>query len=373
MSVSRREFFRKSLAATGVGAGVVAATATKGTAAEQFAGYPDRYGVLVDLTLCTGCRTCEAACYAENHDKDSNRAVNNEYKGNLPKPEVPFDDVTVTHQRRRTSPGAYTVVNRYEGKGAVVQKEGIFKKLQCFHCNEPACASACLVGALRKTKEGAVVYDVDTCIGCRYCMTACPFYIPTYEYEKAFTPRVMKCTFCYHRLAEGRAPACVASCPFGVMTFGKRSELLEAAKERIARHPDRYVHHVYGEEEVGGTSWLYLSPVPFEEVGFQTNLPTVPLGEFTHTALSVVPMVVLLWPTLLGGLYALNRRRDDIAEQEKDTAVDAAVTDAVAQADAKAETKLAGALKKAEKDKEKAVKEAREEASKTTASEEESK
>jgi len=359
MSISRRQFLGGVSAA-----GIAALHASEGSASEDFTGNPDRYGVLVDLSLCIGCRTCEAACYEENKDRDTNRKANNERKNNLPPPEVPFDDLSVTHTKRRTSSRTFTVVNRYQAKDATGQQRDVYRKIQCFHCNEPACASACLVGAFSKTKEGAVVYNPEYCIGCRYCITACPFYIPTYEYDKAFTPRVMKCTFCSHRTSAGLPPACVEACPYGVMTFGKRKELLELANEKIVSHPDRYVHHIYGEKEVGGTSWLYLSPVPFEELGFSTNLVTFPLPELTHGALSVVPMVILLWPTVLGGLFMLNRRKEQIAEDERRAAVEAAVSKAVAETEVKGEVKLSSALKKAEKDKEQAVKKAVEEAKK---------
>ena len=136
------------------------------------------------------------------------------------------------------------------------------------HCNHAACVSACIVGALTKEENGAVTYDAWKCIGCRYCMVACPFQIPTYEYDNVLTPQVRKCEFCEQRTSKGELPACVEECPRQAMTYGKRSDLLELAHEKIAEHPGRYVDHVYGEHEVGGTSWMYLSPVPFEQAGF---------------------------------------------------------------------------------------------------------
>jgi Fe-S-cluster-containing dehydrogenase component len=143
-------------------------------------------------------------------------------------------------------------------------------KVQCMHCNDPACVSACLVGALQKTKQGPVVYDAWKCIGCRYCMVACPFQIPAYEYDNALDPRVRKCTFCATRvLTEGRKPACVAICPCEALVFGSRADLLDLAQNRIKTNPDRYVDHIYGEKEVGGTSWMYLAGVDFDA----TELP----------------------------------------------------------------------------------------------------
>ncbi|HIC86128.1 MAG TPA: 4Fe-4S dicluster domain-containing protein, partial [Desulfobacterales bacterium] len=110
--------------------------------------------------------------------------------------------------------------------------------------------------------------DTTLCVGCRYCMIACPFQIAAYEYDDPLMPRVMKCTFCYEYVKKGDLPACVKVCPMEVMTFGKRSELLKLARKKIEHHPGRYVDYIYGEEEVGGTSWLYLASQPFEKIGF---------------------------------------------------------------------------------------------------------
>jgi hypothetical protein len=145
------------------------------------------------------------------------------------------------------------------------------------------------------------------------------------------------------------------------MTFGKRSELLELGHKQITDHPDRYVHHIYGEEEVGGTSWLYLSPAPFPDVGFPADAPLYPIPELTHGALSVVPMVILLWPAVLGGLYMANRRKDQLAAARQEHAVQEAVADAVARTEAAGEQQLERAMKKAKQEQDKAVAKAREE------------
>ena len=293
MKISRRNFLKSAVLAGGLVAG---AKVERATAMEHFEGYPDRYGCLTDLSRCVGCRSCEAAC--------------NEVNG-LPAPTRPFDDERVLNEQRRTSATAYTVVNRYDqGKG----KPPVFRKIQCNHCNEPACASACLVKAYTKSPEGAVVYNPDVCIGCRYCMVACPFGVPAYEYENAFSPRIRKCTLCFDRIKDGIPPACAGACPMEAITFGKRSELIDAARERIKREPDKYVNHIYGETEVGGTSWMYLSPVPFEQVGFKTDLGTKPYPELTRGFLSSVPLVLVIWPALLGGFYLFNKDDEDDAE-----------------------------------------------------------
>jgi len=223
-------------------------------------------GVLVDTTLCVGCRACELAC--------------NEINVDLPiRPEGYFKDTSVFERRRRMDASAFTVVNRYqpEPSGAPV-----YVKFQCMHCLNAACVSACLVSALTRDATGAVVYDENKCIGCRYCMAACPFQVPAYEYTSVLTPRVRKCTFCFNtRLANGEIPACVAACPMRVMSFGLRDDLITLGRERIRKNPGRYVQHIYGEQEAGGTAWMYLTPVPFE----QLDLPRLgyhPLPGYTE-------------------------------------------------------------------------------------------
>lgn len=336
MSLSRRKFLGWIGAA-----GMTAAAGRTASAAttHHFEGYPNSMGVLHDITLCIGCRRCEGACNTVN---------------DLPAPEKPFTDLTVLEDFRRTTAKAYTIVNQKPGNG----NGPIFLKNQCNHCLEPACASACFVNAFKKTKEGAVTYDASVCVGCRYCMIACPFEIPAYEYDSAFSPRVMKCTMCHPRVLEGKLPGCVVACPTEALVFGQRDDLLRIARQRIARRPDKYVDHIYGEREMGGTSWLYLSGVPFETLGMRMDLGVTPAPELTAGALGAVPMVVGLWPVLLTGIYAMSKRKEKIAAQEKAQAVAAAM----AAADQQAAVKLDAAMEKARKEKttavEKAVKEA---------------
>lgn len=296
--LNRRKFLKGSV----VG-GAVASVLAKGKdseAAKDFGGYPDSMGVLVDLTRCVGCRSCEAACNKEQ---------------GLPEPNLPFDDMSVLDEKRRTSEGAYTVVNRYDIPG---QEHPLFRKIQCNHCNEPACLCSCFVNAYTKTPEGAVIYDPTVCVGCRTCMIACPFYIPAYSYSSVLNPIIKKCILCYNtRLKFGRPPACVESCPQEVMTFGKRKDLLKMAHDRIRSKPDFYVDQVYGETEVGGTAWLYLSNVPFEQAGFDTHLGKQPIINYVKEFLTIVPMVLTIWPALFAGFHLLATRKDAVKNDEQ--------------------------------------------------------
>ena len=333
MSISRRQFLGW-LSAAGV-AGAGAASGKKAHAAgKHFAGYPEHHGVLFDATRCIGCRKCEEGCNKVNE---------------LPAPEKPFDDLEVLNQKRRTHAGIYTVVNKYDVDGP--QKPPAFRKIQCNHCLEPACASACFVRAFEKKPSGAVVYDASVCVGCRYCMIACPFEIPTYEYGEPLTPRIQKCTMCHPRIVEGLLPGCVEACPVEALTFGKRKDLLQVARERISKHPERYVDHIYGENEMGGTSWLYISGAPFSQIGMREDLGIVSAPELTHGALSVVPMVVGLWPVLLTGVWAINKRKEKIEKREREEAI----AQALEKAGAEADEKLSKAREKAENEKKAAV------------------
>lgn len=332
MSISRRRFLKWAGAANLT---LVASNTAVGASNKEFKGYPDSNGVLFDSNLCIGCRKCEEGCNKVN---------------DLQAPEKPFDDLSVLEQKRRTSNEAFTVVNKYRDSESS-KSEDVFRKTQCNHCKEPACAAACFVQAFQKQPSGAVIYDASVCVGCRYCMIACPFEIPTYEYDKAFTPRVRKCTMCHPRIIEGLLPGCVEICPTGALTYGKRKELLRIARERILSKPDEYIDHIYGEHEMGGTNWLYLSGTRFETIGLNEHLGTKPAIDYTAGVLSAVPLVVGLWPVLLTGSYAMNKRREKVARQEQETAVDKAL--AIAKEAADADVKKA--LDKAEKAKKREI------------------
>jgi len=205
----------------------------------------DAVGLLYDTTLCIGCKACVVAC------QDAN---------DLPRDPTGID-------ARYDAP----VDLNYRAKNVIkLYHEGdrrSFVKVQCMHCVDPACVAACMLGALKKREFGIVSYDVDYCVGCRYCEIACPYGVPKFQWASA-APRIVKCELCRHRLAKGQEPACTEVCPRKAVIFGKRADLLQEAKRRLAESPDRYVPKIYGETDGGGTQVLYLSHVPFDKLGF---------------------------------------------------------------------------------------------------------
>lgn len=279
---------------------------------------------LIDTTKCIGCRSCQSTCKQWNDLEGI-------------KTELPGDGFSLQNPPQ-LSAKTFTVVKFDEIEDA--QAPGglryVFSKRQCMHCVDPACVSACPVTALHKTETGAVAYDASKCIGCRYCVWACPFGAPTADWD-SLAPKIHKCTGCSDRAGEiapaernGRKlsdeeaksflavhgkPACVSQCPTGALKYGDRDELLAEARKRIADNPKRYFNHIYGEKEAGGTNNLYLSAVPFDQLG----LPNVGNASYpgrSVTALGAVPPAVLTMGAVLGGVYALEKRKQKVAAAE---------------------------------------------------------
>ena len=276
---------------------------------------------LVDTTRCVGCRSCQVSCKQWNGLK----AV-----------PTKLDGVKAGLQNPTTlSASTFTVVSFNEVADAKAPggMRYVMAKRQCMHCDEPACVSACPVTAMTKTAAGPVVYDEAKCLGCRYCMWACPFGVPTAEWD-SLSPKIRKCTECSERGAEQAPalrngvpltaaqqesfaaaharPACVQACPTGALKHGPRDELLAEAHARIAAQPGRYVDHVYGEKEAGGTSMLYLSSVPFAQLRFP-EVGTQSYPARSVAALGAVPPAVIGVGAALGATYALQKRRQQVA------------------------------------------------------------
>jgi formate dehydrogenase iron-sulfur subunit len=274
MSINRRDFFK----VLGV-AGFTVATGSMLKAKEVPAtGGKEFFGMLYDSTRCLSCQVCERACAKAN---------------NLPEPTEKIELDVV----RKTSETNCTVVNKF------TTSKGEFDiKTQCMHCNEPACVAACLTQAMYKTKEGPVIWRADKCMGCRFCMVSCPFDVPKFEYYSS-NPKIVKCTMCFDKLLEGKIPACASACPGDAITFGTRKELITEARKRIVENPEEYYDYIYGEHEAGGTSFLYLSAVPFDELGCKTNLQKKSYPALTKGFLYAVPSIFVLWPSILLGIY----------------------------------------------------------------------
>lgn len=246
---------------------------------------PKPKALLFDSTRCIGCGACYNAC------KEKNK---------LPRTAINFlrDDL---------SADTYTVVNRRNNR---------YVRRLCMNCQEPTCVSVCPVGALSKSPAGPVSYDASKCMGCRYCMQACPFNVPQYEWDNALTPRVRKCDMCSDRVEAGLQTACATVCPTGATKFGDREELIAEAQARIRNNPGRYVDHVYGVAEVGGTSILLLSDVPFDTLGYRTDLQQEPLPQLTWNVLHKLPKVVGVGGVLMSGIWWITKRRDEVQRAE---------------------------------------------------------
>ena len=292
MEINRRKFL--ALATAGLASTAVVANTGPVLAGDNSSGSKRTvsYGMLVDTTMCVGCRACVVACKQWNHnpvssydDPERDRTIN---AVPLLKADT-FTNIRATEIADSTGP------------------QWIYTKIQCMHCEHPACAKACIVGALVKTPNGPVTYDETKCIGCRYCMTACPFGIPNFEWEKT-VPWIRKCTFCASRQEQGLQPACSGTCPTGALKFGTRENLLVEAKKRISANPELYEQHIYGETEVGGTSWIYLASVPFDMLGLN-KYREEPVTVNVQRAMGVIPFVLGGVAVLMSSIYLFIQRR----------------------------------------------------------------
>ncbi len=255
-------------------------------------------GMLIDLSYCMGCRGCQVACKQWNDLPGEQTTIGTEY----------------TNPQDRTA-YTWTIV---EFKTAEVNGKTVssFTKTQCMHCLEPACASVCVGDAIHRQANGAVTIDYDKCIGCRYCQIACPFGVPKYQYDQK-VPKMQKCTLCYDRISEGMKPACAQTCPSGAIQFGEREELLKTAKKRLAAAPDKYVQHVYGEHEAGGTSVMYISAIPLELTPLKTDVTTEAVPSFTWKAMKQIPALLSVVSVASLGLLAYSSRREKLENEKK--------------------------------------------------------
>jgi formate dehydrogenase iron-sulfur subunit len=275
--LSRRQFLKFSAASLGAAAMLSAA---EGALASTGTTPGHESGMLIDLSRCVGCGNCQRACNEANKLNPT------------------------AEQMQGLSTQTYTFVQKIN----LPNNQTRFVKRQCMHCLDAACASACPTSAMWKTPEGPIAWRGERCLGCRYCMVSCPFGVPRYEWRNGITPQVRKCMFCIDRQRNGQPPACAASCPSGALKFGVRAELLQEAHARIAAHPDKYVDYVFGENEAGGTAMLYISDVPFEQLGFRTNVTQKTVPSYTWQVMEKIPFVAGGLAVVLTGASIFSRR-----------------------------------------------------------------
>jgi Fe-S-cluster-containing dehydrogenase component len=282
------------------GAAAIGATSASAATGEAIPPPADAVGLLYDSTLCIGCKACVVACKEVNHLPANTYDAHGLYD----RP----DDLDA-HTKNIIK------LSRIGGESA-------FVKRQCMHCIDPACVGACMMGALKKREHGIVSWEGDKCVGCRYCQVACPYNIPKFEWETAsaiYNPKIVKCELCRERLAEGKEPGCTEVCPRKAVIYGTREELLKEAKRRLAAEPAKYVPKVYGEIEGGGTQVLYLSHVPFEQLG----LPTLGEESLPHMVHKVQGAIYkgFVAPVALYGILGLvisrNKKNSDAPTEEQ--------------------------------------------------------
>jgi formate dehydrogenase beta subunit len=294
MSVTRRTVLKGMAAA----AAASVTGAPKALARERKMPPADAVGMLYDATRCIGCKACMVKCKEANHlPPETNPKMGAIY-------DAP-DDLS-----------AFTVnVIKLYREGDRIS----YMKAQCMHCVDPACASVCMIGAFKKSKNGIVAYDPSKCVGCRYCQIACPFNIPKYEWNTPF-PKVVKCEMCRNRLAEGKLPACVEVCPRQAVIFGRLEELKADARRRLAAEPGRYYPKVYGVTDGGGTQVLYLSAagIPFEKLGLP-DLGDKAVPELSETLQHAIYKGFIAPVVLYGALgVVIYRNRKKPSGEEED-------------------------------------------------------
>ncbi len=311
MSIKRRDFLKAAV--TGSAAVALPAPAEARPNLEM---PPNAVGMLYDATLCIGCKACMVGCKEANDMPVENAD------------ESPIWDVASD-----TSGKTLNIIKLYKNGTAEIKDQEIdgfsFVKRHCMHCVDPGCISVCPTTAMRKDPDtGVVTHHPEACIGCRYCVWACPYNVPKWDFEEAFG-RINKCEFCNHRLLEGKLPGCVEHCPTGASLFGTREQMLEEAHRRLAQEPGstyqyarntlddpnrheaivpHYIDRVYGETQGGGTQVLVLAGVPFDKL----DLPIIPERSFASISETIQHTVYkgMVAPlALLGGLMFVSRRR----------------------------------------------------------------
>ncbi|MCW9035704.1 MAG: hydrogenase 2 operon protein HybA [Alphaproteobacteria bacterium] len=291
--MKRREFLKGALGTSAATVCGVMASSKTAEARPNLEVNDNAVGMLYDSTLCVGCKACVAKCKEVN---DMSPVIESKLEA--------WDEA------RDLSGDTLNVIKVYKNgtaKTKDAETDGFaFEKRSCMHCVDPGCVSACPVTALEiQQKTGIITYNPDACIGCRTCMTACPYNVPQFEYDKTFG-QIHKCQMCnqkgVERIDKGQMTGCAEACPTGATLFGTRKQLLEEAKRRTALKPGdiynypmgdlskpdsyhekpvpNYKDHIWGEKEAGGTNVMHISSISFDKLGMP------PLEERSYASMS---------------------------------------------------------------------------------------
>ncbi len=296
----------------------------------------ERLSTIIDLSLCDGCAdrkipACVNICKEINKDK-------------IPPPVDPIPEpwprktIEDWSEKKevfdRLTPYNFIYVHKAE-VNVGGKKKTIYVPRRCMHCDNPACATICPFSANHKFKNGAVVINQNQCFGGAKCKDVCPWEIPQRQSGVGIYLHVLpgfmgngvmyKCDLCFERLKEGKLPGCVEACPREALLIGSRKAIEKVAFERARRLNG----HVYGDMQNGGTSTLYISLVPFEEINktmtkkpgqpdMKINIPrrmagTDPLGK----AVLAAPVLGLAAAGAAGVWNWFSRRKEEMKKKER--------------------------------------------------------
>lgn len=322
MALNRRDFLKLATVDGAVGAAAAGGTMLAAdTASAQLLQRPPRpmpeeaVGLLYDSTLCIGCRACQVACKRANGMPIDIPETYEAWNGGTW--DTPTD----------LSGDTLTVIQVYQdGTMEVKDRETdgfAFIKRQCMHCTDASCISVCPVSAMTKDPvTGVVTHHPDRCIGCRYCVLACPFGVPRYEFDNPFG-QIQKCQLCTN-VPDRDIPACADVCPTGATLYGRTTDLQQEAERRLGMAPgetyqfprgalgdDRASHEapiahyqsaVYGEQILGGTQVRMLAGVPFADLGMPHDVPDYSYASITEGIQHTLYKYFIAPAVLLAGL-----------------------------------------------------------------------
>ena len=242
--------------------------------------------ILYDATMCIGCKQCEGACAQQN--------------------KLPYDDTVAAED-----------VQSFHKYTVVLSKNDKFMRRLCMHCEKPACASVCPVGAFHKTAEGPVVYDVWKCIGCRYCMVACPFAQPKYEWQ-ALNPRVRKCIMCPDRVVAASKRRALKSVRRAPPSLARETTSFMRPRNVSGRTPPITSRTFMALTKLAARQCFIIAAADVEDYGYPASarLGETPLPEYTGRVMERIPDFIPVWTLVLGGIYWVSHRRDEVAEAE---------------------------------------------------------